>query len=195
MVQPVGEPASWPKDYRYVLGNAFLVAPLLDATGKRAVPLPAGDRWYEWWSTKVAEGGTSALADLATDRLKLPLWVREGAILPMDIENDVLGLGTAESKGARTLLVWPSLTASSFETIEADGTKVTTSAQATATGWSITLSALPAAVILRVHAEPMPAAFTGADITSSYDAATKTSIVKAPARAGALTITATNPQR
>ena len=91
--------------------------------------------------------------------------------------------------------MWPSLTASSFETIEADGTKVTTSAQATATGWSLTLSALPAAVIVRVHADPMPATISGVDITSTYDAATKTSIVKAPARAGALTITATNPQR
>ena len=143
----------------------------------------------------MSEGGTTATADFATDRRELPLWVREGAIIPMDIDNDVLGLGTAESKGARTLLVWPSLTASSFETIEADGAKVTTSAQATATGWSVTLSALPAAVVLRVHADPMPATVTGADVTSTYDAATKTSIIKAPARAGALTITATNPQR
>jgi alpha-glucosidase (family GH31 glycosyl hydrolase) len=195
MVQPVGEPATWPKDYRYVLGHSFLVAPLLDATGKRTVALPAGDRWYDWWSTNVAEGGTSATADFATDRLKLPLWVREGAIIPMDIDNDVLGLGTAESKGARTILIWPSLTSSSFETIEEGGAKVTTTAQASATGWTVTLSALPAAVILRVHADPMPATITGVDITSTYDAATKTSIIKAPARAGALTITATNPQR
>ena len=121
--------------------------------------------------------------------------MREGAIIPIDIDSDVLGLGTAESKGARTILVWPSLMSSSFETIEADGTKITTTAQASATGWSITLAALPAPVILRVHADPMPATITGADVTSTYDAATKTSIVKATARAGALTITATNPQR
>jgi alpha-D-xyloside xylohydrolase len=195
MLQPVGEQATWAKDYRYVLGNSFLVAPLVDATGKRAVPLPAGDRWYDWWTGNPAEGGTSVDADFATDRLELPLWVREGAIIPMDIENDVLGLGTTESKGARTILVWPSLTASSFETIEADGAKVTTTAQASASGWSVTISALPAPVILRVHADPMPVTIAGTDITSTYDAATKTSIVKAPARAGALTITATNPQR
>jgi len=194
MVQPVGEAASWPKDYRYVLGHAFLVAPLLDATGKRSVALPAGDRWYDWWSTNVSEGGTTATADFATDRLELPLWVREGAIIPMDIDNDVLGLGTAESKGARTLLVWPSLTASSFETIEADGAKVTTSAQgsdgAAAFSWSVTLSALPTAVILRVRTDWEPAMVTGTNITSTYDVATKTVIVKAPARAGALTVTA-----
>ena len=36
-LRPIGEEASWPGDYRYTLGDAFLVAPLLDGTGKRDV--------------------------------------------------------------------------------------------------------------------------------------------------------------
>ncbi|HSO31410.1 MAG TPA: TIM-barrel domain-containing protein, partial [Labilithrix sp.] len=140
MLQPLGEPASWAADYRYLLGDALLVAPLLDATGKRSVALPAGARWYDWWTTSIAEGGTTATADFSADRLKIPLWVREGAIIPVDIDSDVLGLGKDDAKGARTILAWPSATASSFEIHEADGTKVTAQLQATATGWSVTLS-------------------------------------------------------
>jgi len=193
VLRPVGEPATWPGDYRYELGNAFLVAPLLDATGKRAVALPAGARWYDWWTTSVSEGGTTVQADFAADRLKMPLWVREGAIIPVDIENDVLGLGAADSKGARTILAWPSTTASSFVVHEADGTQPKIDLQALATGWSVTLSAVPQPVILRVRSEIAPAQVLGDNVTSIYDAARRVSIVRVAARAGAVTITAKNP--
>jgi alpha-D-xyloside xylohydrolase len=42
-----------------VVGGAFLVAPVLDASGRRDVALPAGSRWYDWWDPQhaVYEGG------------------------------------------------------------------------------------------------------------------------------------------
>lgn len=97
-VRPIGEPATWPNDYRYQLGDAFLVAPILDATGQRSVPLPEGARFYDWWTTTAHDGGTSVAADYASDRLKIPLFVREGAVVPMKVDDDP-GL---------TLLVYPS---------------------------------------------------------------------------------------
>ena len=193
IIQPIGEAASWVGDYRYLLGDAFLVAPLLDATGKRTVSLPAGARWYDWWTTTVADGGTTASADFSADRAKIPLWVREGAIVPVDIENDVLALGDASSASARTILAWPSLTASQIEVVETDGTKVKVALQGSATGWSVTLSALPKPVILRVRAEVAPLEVTGAGVTSTYDAARKTSIMRIAAGPGPVTVTARNP--
>ncbi len=193
IMQPVGEPSSWAGDYRYLLGDALLVAPLLDATGKRAVQLPAGDRWYDWWTPARVDGGTTVQADFASDRAKIPLWVREGAIIPLDIENDVLGLGADDSRGARTILAWPSATPSRFEVHEADGTRVTIELRGATTGWSMTLSALPAPVILRVRAEVAPAEISGSGVTSTYDAAHHTSIVRIAARSGSLTVTARNP--
>jgi alpha-D-xyloside xylohydrolase len=193
ILRPVGEPASWPGDYRYMLGDALLVAPLLDATGKRAVPLPAGARWYDWWTTATSDGGATVSADFSADRAKLPLWVREGAIVPVDIESDLLGLGTTESRGARTLLVWPSVTPSAFAVHEADGAVMKVSQQATATGWSVKLSAVPTTALVRVRADVAPASVDGAGTSATYDAATRTSIVKVAAQAGPLTITARNP--
>lgn len=195
IMRPVGEPATWPNDYRWQLGDAFLVAPLLDATGRRSVALPAGARWYDWWTTTVADGGTTQAADFSMDRAKVPLWVREGAIVPLDIENDVLGLGAADSKGARTILAWPSSTPTSFELVEADGKKVTVELKALPTGWSVHLSDVPVPVILRVRADVAPAEILGdaIGVTSTYDMTGRTSIVRVGAHAGGVMITARNP--
>jgi alpha-glucosidase (family GH31 glycosyl hydrolase) len=196
IVRPVGALETWANDYRWQLGDAFLVAPLIDATGKRTVALPAGARWYDWWTTAIADGGTTVNADFSTDRQKLPLWVREGAIIPVDIDDDLLGLGTTDSHGARTILAWPSTTPTSFEIHEADGAaspRVTVELKALATGWSVTLSAVTVPVILRVRSEIAPAEVQGDALTTSYDALRKTSIVRVAPRAGAVTITARNP--
>jgi hypothetical protein len=47
IVRPVGEEAAWAGDYRYMLGEALLVAPILDASGMRDIELPGGARWYD----------------------------------------------------------------------------------------------------------------------------------------------------
>ncbi len=193
IVRPIGAPETWAGDYRWQLGDAFLVAPLLDATGKRSVVLPAGGRWYDWWSTNVVDGGTTQTADFSTDRQRLPLWVREGSIVPLDIENDVLGLGTADSNGARTILAWPSATPTSFDIHEADGSIVTVELKALATGWSVTLSPSKLPVILRVRADVSPASVMGQGSNATYDALTKTSIVHVAPSTGSVTVTAQNP--
>jgi hypothetical protein len=64
---------------------------------------------------------------------------------------------------------------------------------ATATGWSITLSAVPTAALVRVRAEVAPATVDGAGTSATYDAASRTSIVRVAAQAGPLTITARDP--
>lgn len=157
IVVPIGEPATWPNDYRWMLGNAFLVAPILDATGKRDVALPGGAKWIDWWTHASAEGGTTAAIDLSNDRLRHPLWLREGAIVPLQIENDVLGLGDVTSGDARTILVVPGATPSTFRLHEEEGI-VTIGAKVEAGKTSITLSSAPKRTILRIHADAAPSA-------------------------------------
>jgi alpha-glucosidase (family GH31 glycosyl hydrolase) len=193
IMRPVGDAPAWPGDYRWQLGDAFLVAPLLDASGTRGVTLPAGARWYDWWTSTIADGGTTVTADFSADRAKLPLWVREGAIVPVDIDDDYLGLGTTESKGARTILAWPGATPTTFDIHEADGKRITVELKTLATGWSVTLSNVPTTTILRVRAEIAPVEVLGADLTTTYDTARHTSIVRVAAHSGSVTITARNP--
>jgi alpha-glucosidase (family GH31 glycosyl hydrolase) len=63
IVRPIGDEASWAGDYRWMVGDALLVAPILDATDARDVALPAGT-WFDWWDpagAPLARGPNHAL--------------------------------------------------------------------------------------------------------------------------------------
>ncbi len=203
LLEPIGEAAAWPGDYRYVLGGAFLVAPLLDGTSKRAVPLPAGSGWYDWWTGAAAQGGTTADADFSNDRLRIPLYVKEGAIVPLNVDDpdNLLGVGGAGAKGALTVLVWPGAQTSTFAHREDDDATTTIEAQSAA-DVRVSVSAVVKPLALRVHLENAPTAVTidGTAATTQpdeatlvasnaagwvYDAAKKTLLVRVPARGNA----------
>ena len=66
----------------YLWGRDLLVAPVVNrGATERRVYLPAGT-WYDWWTGERVEGGREIVrpVDLAT----LPLYVRAGAIIPLD---------------------------------------------------------------------------------------------------------------
>src|SRR5690606_34405295 len=130
ILHPIGEDESaWQDDWRYVVGEAFLVAPLLTNGSVRDVALPAGARWYDWWRPEgdAIEGGTTLTGyDVGTPRLRIPVFVREGAIVPLNVESHVNGLGSEASAGFLTVLVWPGSEASSFRLREEPDDAITT---------------------------------------------------------------------
>jgi alpha-D-xyloside xylohydrolase len=65
---------------QWLVGDALLVAPILNEAGHRRVYLPEGG-WTDWWSGERSEGPRwiEVEADLAT----LPLWLRDGAVIPL----------------------------------------------------------------------------------------------------------------
>ncbi len=155
IIKPLGTPATWAGDYRYLLGDAFLVAPILDATGVRDVELPAG-RWYDWWSGDAIEGGRT-LTDVAVpERERIPLYVREGAILVANVASSVTGLGTAARNDALTVLAWPGVTASTFTLIDEDDAATAITASAA----SIELSRALRPTYVRVPRDAAPASVT-----------------------------------
>ncbi len=74
------DPNTWNIGDEWLFGDSLLVAPIYTPEGKRRVYLPAG-RWTEWWTNKRQAGGRwiEVEADIET----LPLYVREGAVIPM----------------------------------------------------------------------------------------------------------------
>ncbi|MCC6621955.1 MAG: glycoside hydrolase family 31 protein [Deltaproteobacteria bacterium] len=69
---------------QYLLGDALLVAPVVvESAREREVVLPAG-RWIDWWdgSARVAPAG-GARVTVAAPLGRPPLWLAEGAIVPM----------------------------------------------------------------------------------------------------------------
>jgi alpha-D-xyloside xylohydrolase len=207
LVHAVGDDKSWAGDYRYLLGDALLVAPLLDATGKRDVALPAGARWFDWWApaADALPGGQTLAAYDSTDLARLPLFVRGGAIVPLAVGDDGNGLGTAASAGKLTVLVYPDPAATSFTLHDEDDAQTTLDAHATAAGFTVGLSRALRDTLLRVRADVAPpavqvdgkavpaladrAAFDAAAAGWFYEAATRSAWVRVPKGTGPRTVT------
>lgn len=149
-IQPVGELANWAHDYRFVLGDSFLVAPILDDSGVRDVPLPAGARWVDWWSNAVHDGGQTLTAYDSTDRSRIPLFVKEGALIPLEVSDDSTGLGTTASAGRLTVLAYPATSQTSFKVHDDDGELTTLTTSRTASTTTLTLSRNLRGLVARV---------------------------------------------
>ena len=66
----------------YLWGRDMLVAPVVEkGATNRSVYLPAGD-WYDWWTGQKMAGKRSV--DRPVDLATLPIYVRAGAIIPLD---------------------------------------------------------------------------------------------------------------
>jgi len=73
-------------EHTYHFGNEFLVAPIVTAntTGRR-VYLPAGT-WFDFWNSD-RHAGQQTISWNSADRSRFPVFVRQGAIVPMLLEN------------------------------------------------------------------------------------------------------------
>lgn len=124
IMRPIGDGIDdWTDDWRYMLGEALLVAPLFAPGGARDVALPAGHDWYDWWDpTGDALAGGQTVRDThgVDDPGRIPLYVREGALIPLNVVNDVNGLGQRASAGHLTLLAYPGAVESAFTLIDED---------------------------------------------------------------------------
>ncbi|HMD70940.1 MAG TPA: TIM-barrel domain-containing protein [Bryobacteraceae bacterium] len=82
------DPEARVAETEYYFGPDLLVAPVLSPVSERAVYLPEG-AWIDYWSGKPLAGRRTVVAAAPLDRI--PLYVREGAILPR-IPEDVMTL-------------------------------------------------------------------------------------------------------
>ncbi|KQO81151.1 alpha-glucosidase [Frigoribacterium sp. Leaf263] len=74
-------------DTQYLLGDDLLVAPVFSADGTVEVYLPAG-RWTNWFTGEVVDAGAGAWRTETHGVLTLPLYVREGAVIPLGGRDD-----------------------------------------------------------------------------------------------------------
>ena len=80
-----GDPKALDIPDEYMYGPAFLVAPVTEqGATRRAVYLPAGCVWYNYWTNERLHGGQTITVDAPIDTL--PLFVRAGSIVPLGSE-------------------------------------------------------------------------------------------------------------
>lgn len=99
--------------YHYMFGESLLVAPIYQDELKNEITLPEG-RWRYWFNdTAVIDGPSVFEQKFPLD--EYPVFIREGSIIPMNIEREYTGIGTSEDEGFLTFMIYPDLDSSSFE--------------------------------------------------------------------------------
>jgi len=168
------DPNTYGLQHTCLLGDDLLVAVVVtNLATTRSVYLPAGN-WYDFFTQQRFSGGRNITWSNA-NQTRLPLFVREGAILPM-ISTNVLSLcdaayvgnpGIATWDGSLQFLVYPT-TNSSFTVYDGTGLQC----QTTGSALTLLLSSRPRPVLLKVFApKPSGARYDGASLTQFMKAA------------------------
>lgn len=83
-----GDPATYRCDDQYLLGDVFLVAPMVAGEEERKVYLPQGG-WYDFWTNEKLEPGEHTVRTG-----NIPVFVKEGSLLPLAEPASYLGEDT-----------------------------------------------------------------------------------------------------
>jgi len=147
------DPNTFGVQHSYHFGNEFLVAPIVVLNANtRQVYLPAGN-WFDFWTSARHTGGQT-ISWQNPDRTKLPVFVREGAIVPLlpeDVQtlcdaNYVNNPGISTPKEGLLFLIYPGRGTSRLTVY--DGTAI--QCRTTGSARSVTLSSAARPVILQV---------------------------------------------
>jgi alpha-glucosidase (family GH31 glycosyl hydrolase) len=128
------DPRGWEIADAYGYGPSLWVAPVLEEHAReRDVDLPAG-RWIDFWTGERVTGGREVTAAAPLDRI--PVWVREGAIVVTYPEAHVAaGLGdTPERERPLEATLWGAPRSGRATARLADGTVI----RWTRGEWSVT---------------------------------------------------------
>jgi alpha-D-xyloside xylohydrolase len=148
-------PEEWANDWRFVLGDSLLAAPLIDESGTREVVLPANDngaRWIDWWNLGGESLAPSTITFEATSTREMPVFVKEGSVIPMRIDSDATGLGEASFRDALTVLAFPGPTLTTFELHDpVDDTTAAFTMRPASDGGSLRIDGAKGRVIVRLR--------------------------------------------
>ncbi len=168
--------------YQYFFGDNLLIAPIFEDKTSRRVEIPEG-RWYYWFNKeKVFNGPQTIEMDFPLD--EFPVFIREGAIIPMDISRSYTNIGDSTHAGHTTWRIFPGKEAS-FSIFTPDN-QSGTNLSVTATGPRIelTLSGEIKPSVFSLHLEKgLRSVTTGgqtlaADQDYRYDAIKKELIIR-----------------
>jgi len=91
--------------YNYLFGDQFFVAPIYKDQTRNKITLPKGKWRYFFNDLEVIKGPLTFVRDFPLD--EFPVYIREGAIVPMNIKRDYTVIGDKNSEGYLTFLIYP----------------------------------------------------------------------------------------
>jgi alpha-D-xyloside xylohydrolase len=91
--------------YHYLFGDDFLIAPIYKDTKINTITFPNGKWRYFFNDKKIIKGPKTLEMKFPFD--EYPVFIKEGAIIPMDIKRSYSAIGDSNSKGFTTILIYP----------------------------------------------------------------------------------------
>ena len=157
--------------YQYLFGEDFIVTPIYRDNLNCAVTLPAG-KWYYFFNDKiVVEGKNSTTFEREYPLDEYPVYIREGAIVPLNVERRYTGLGSEANKGFVTWLIYPGVD-NKFTLHNPDKTgSSTVSMNNFPERVELTLREMKRPSVFNVHLlkKPTKITFNGKEMTDSVD--------------------------
>jgi alpha-glucosidase (family GH31 glycosyl hydrolase) len=102
--QPLQRP--YPEgNYHYFFGEDLFIAPIYQDSATHTVHLPPG-RWRYWFDDREILAGPQTFSRTFSLE-EYPVYIREGAILPMEVRRDYTGIGSEDWEGFLTLNLYP----------------------------------------------------------------------------------------
>jgi alpha-D-xyloside xylohydrolase len=160
---------------QHLLGDQFFTSIITSDVTTKSVTFPTGSSWIDYWNEDMVYAGGSSVS-YGAPLARYPLFIKTGAVIPMDVKTAVTGHGDATSAGKVSLLIYPQgKSAFTFHRPLGEGTSYTDVAIGvdTASGTIAVTGGAVASYRLRVKSFQAPTAVTGADAWS-YDAVSKT---------------------
>ena len=166
IVRPFGERSSsdtnsWSSDKRYLLGDNLFISAIYQDNTSRTITFPSGSSWINYWDEDdIHEGGTTATLNYSLE--KYPIFIRSGAIIPLNADDTVTGHGSDYSKNYLTLLMYPDgLSSFKYYTDEFSFTEI--KSDEVSNGFIISFSENTDSIIIRLKnkVEPMSIMLNG----------------------------------
>ncbi|GMW03472.1 MAG: hypothetical protein AMXMBFR84_46060 [Candidatus Hydrogenedentota bacterium] len=173
-----------PGKYQYLFGRDLFVAPIFEPSPTRTVELPAGQWRYFFDDAELIQGPLTVTRDYPWH--EFPVFVREGAAIPLNVRRKYTGLGDESSEGHITLLLYPGAP-SETRVIDPATEKEFVVKLEKSENITVTLEGEVPPHILRIHAENAPSsiALDGAQVTEwAFDQAANALILKSAAIQG-----------
>ena len=92
-------------EFHYLFGDDFLVAPIHRDSLSRTVSLPPGKWRYFFDDRELLEGPSEFTREFPMD--EFPVFIRDGAIVPLKVTRPYTGFGDRESAEFTTWLIYP----------------------------------------------------------------------------------------
>lgn len=140
--------------YHYLFGDNLLIAPIYKDELSNEINLPEG-KWRYWFDDKeLLEGPATFSREFPLK--EYPVYIREGAIIPMNVERAYTGIGDEGSRGYLTVLIYPDAEDSFTLYHPENGGSTSIFVDKSENSVKITLQGEKMPHILKVHASAKP---------------------------------------